>query len=152
MAHDEAPAVTLRDARPEDTPALQRIHAAGTMSSYGKVHGFLRPILEDPATPLEPADWTLVAEIDGRPAGYVAVTGHHVENLYVDPAAQGRGVGEALLRAAEARIEGEVTLRCLHDNPRARRFYERLGYSVRESQSITYHGARLAAWYMVKPR
>jgi GNAT superfamily N-acetyltransferase len=142
----------IREERPEDMSPLHRIHAAATRSSYGQVLPWLVPILEDPETPLEAVEWTLVAELAGRVVGYVAVTRRHVENLFVDPAAHGKGVGEALLRAAEARIEGPVTLRCLHVNARARRFYERQGYAVRETQEIVLHGRRLPSWFMVKER
>ncbi|UQA56119.1 GNAT family N-acetyltransferase [Polyangium aurulentum] len=144
--------LVIREAQDDDTPALQRIYAAATGSSYGRVFPWLMPIVEDPSTPLEGADWTLVAELSGSVVGYVAVTRSHVENLFVDPAVQGKGVGLALLSAAEARIEGPVTLRCLHANPRARRFYERHGFGVRESQEVVFHGEPLPAWFMVKPR
>jgi ribosomal protein S18 acetylase RimI-like enzyme len=150
----------VREARAEDWPSLHRIHAAATRSSYGQTLPWLIPILEDPETPLEDAAWTLVAEAAGRVVGYVAVTGSHVENLFVDPEAQGKGVGDALLRAAEARVqrergaEGErearVTLRCLLVNERARRFYERQGYSARETHEVVLHGRPLPAWFMVK--
>jgi ribosomal protein S18 acetylase RimI-like enzyme len=148
----------VREARAEDWPSLHRIHAAATRSSYGEILPWLMPILEDPETPLEETAWTLVAESEGRVVGYVAVTESHVENLFVDPEAQGKGVGDALLRAAEARIrrerggerEARVTLRCLHVNERARRFYERQGYSARETHEVVLHGRPLPAWFMVK--
>jgi len=137
-----------------DVPVLQRIHAAATRSSYGAVLTWLLPILEDPATPLEAAEWTLCATeaADDRAVlGYVAVTRAHIENLYIDPAAQGRGVGARLLAAVEDRVaERPITLRCLHLNPDARRFYERHGYVVARSEVIRYHGVELDAWFMSK--
>ena len=140
--------------RASDVPTVQRIHAAATKSSYGGVLTWLEPILEDPATPLEPADWTLCAVDDAdddRVLGYVAVTARHIENLYIDPSAQGRGIGAQLLAAVAERVaERPLTLRCLHVNPEARRFYERHGYAVARSETITYHGARLEAWLMSK--
>lgn len=86
----------------------------------------------------------LVAELDGVVVGYVGLhpagdlaTHAHVriiDGLGVLPAAQGRGVGEALVRAAveRARAEGaaKVTLRVLGTNPTARRLYERCGFDV----------------------
>lgn len=89
-------------------------------------------------------DGFLVAELDGVVVGYVALhpagdlASHaHVriiDGLGVLPAAQGRGVGEALVRAAveRARAEGaaKVTLRVLGTNPTARRLYERCGFAV----------------------
>lgn len=134
-----------------DVPGLQRIHASGTMSSYGAVLTWLKPIVEDPATPLEPADWTLCAVDEGRLVGYIAVTRRHIENLYVDPAAQRRHVGTQLLAAAEARVgERPLTLRCLTANPHARRFYERHGYVLAHTEVTRYHGRELEAWLMTK--
>jgi ribosomal protein S18 acetylase RimI-like enzyme len=147
-------AMKLRPMIDGDEPLLQRVHAAATQSSYGAVLTWLQPILEDPRTPLEAADWTLCAvEDDDERAvlGYVAVTRQHIENLYVDPAAQGRGVGAQLLAAVEQRVaERPITLRCLLHNPNARRFYERHGYTVARTETIRYHGVELEAWLMQK--
>jgi GNAT superfamily N-acetyltransferase len=143
----------LRDARASDEVRLRAIHLAGTMSSYGAELAWLEPILRDPATPLEAADWTIVAAEGDRVLGYAAVTARHLENLYVDPEVQGRRVGTILLAEVEARVRGRfdaVTLRCLLANPDARRFYARHGYEVRETQTIVLHGRPLPAWLMEK--
>lgn len=66
------------------------------------------------------------------------------------PAAQGKGVGEALLRAAEVRLERPATLRCLHVNARAQRLYERVGNAVRETQELALHGRRSPSWLTSK--
>lgn len=145
--------IALRDARPGDEPRLRAIHLAGTMSSYGRELAWLGPILADPATPLEAAEWTVVAADGDEVLGYAAVTARHLENLYLDPAAQGRRVGSALLAEVEARLRprfGAMTLRCLHANPGARRFYDRHGFHVVETQTIVYHGRSLPAWFMEK--
>ncbi|HET9719160.1 MAG TPA: GNAT family N-acetyltransferase [Solirubrobacteraceae bacterium] len=56
----------------------------------------------------------------------------HIHRLYVHPAAQGRGVGTALLGAATARLSRDgarsLTLWALGDDPRARVFYEHRGW------------------------
>ena len=144
----------IRDARADDQVRLHAIHHRATMSSYGRELGWLDPILADSATPLETVEWTIVAADPGSVLGYAAVTANHLENLYVDPAAQGRGVGSALLGAVETRLRDRftrVTLRCLHTNPDARRLYERQGYSVQEDQTVVLHGRPLGAWLMAKP-
>jgi GNAT superfamily N-acetyltransferase len=144
----------LRDARAADDPRLRAIHHAATMSSYGRELAWLAPILAEPSTPLEVVEWTIVACDRDELLGYAAVTASHLENLYVDPAAQGRGVGATLLAAVEGRLRprfAAVTLRCLHANPDARRFYERHGYGVVETQTIDLHGRPLPAWFMAKP-
>ncbi len=86
----------------------------------------------------------LVAEVDGRVSGYVLVhqniplaSHRHVlgiNGLAVDPSAQGRGVGRALVEAAVAeagrRGASKVSLRVLGENAGARRLYERCEFVV----------------------
>lgn len=148
----EDAAVLIRDMEPTDVRVCQRIHAAATMSSYGRVYTWLQAIVEDPATPLEDTEWNIVAELAGAVAGYASVTRRHLENLFVDPAAQGRGVGSALLREVEARIAGPgaVTLHCLRVNADARRFYERHGYAHVRDVEVRYHRRTLPAWLLEK--
>ncbi len=142
----------IRPAEGRDDQPCRAIHAAATMSSYGAVYRWLERIVCDPETPLEPCEWMLVAEIDGRVVGYAAVSGNHVENLYVDPAVQGQGVGRGLLAAVEERLVGPITLRCLLVNTRARSLYERCGFRVDHQERIDYHGRLLDAWFMIKQR
>jgi len=86
----------------------------------------------------------LVAEEDGRPAGFAFLehqtdyfTGErhaHLGMIAVAEAAEGRGVGAALLRAAEdwslARGYAKLTLNVFEGNARARRAYERAEYRI----------------------
>jgi GNAT superfamily N-acetyltransferase len=144
--------IRIRPVEPRDDARCRAIHGAATMSSYGQVHRWLEPIVCDPETPLEACEWSLVAELEGRVVGYVAVTGNHIENLFVLPDAQGHGVGRALLTAVEHRVIGPVTLRCLTANGRARSLYERCGFTVAREDEVWYHGHALAAWFMVKAR
>jgi GNAT superfamily N-acetyltransferase len=91
----------------------------------------------------DPNNALLVAELEGRVVGafqftviqHVAYRGGRVaqvENVIVDPAARGRGVGEAMMRWAidEARRRGcfRVQLTTNKVRKRAHRFYERLGF------------------------
>lgn len=146
--------IQLRDAHEHDDPRLHAIHHAATMSSYGREFAWLGPILADPSTPLEVVEWTLLAYDGDEVLGYAAVTASHLENLYIDPIAQGRRIGATLLAEVEARLRPRfevITLRCLHANPDARRFYERHGFHIAQTQTIALHGRSLAAWYMAKP-
>ncbi len=84
----------------------------------------------------------LIAEADGAPVGFVYLETHvdfftgsshaHISVLAVADAAQGHGVGQALLAAAEDWARGRgypfISLNVFTDNARARRVYERLGY------------------------
>lgn len=90
-----------------------------------------------------------VAELDGRPAGcaylvtlvdYFNQRPHaHLSVLAVTEAAEGRGVGSALLdrcaKWARERQSDRLTLSALVTNARARRLYERRGFA---GESIRY--------------
>ncbi len=75
-----------------------------------------------PAAPL----WVAV---DGtnRALGFMGLTGAHIDALFVDPAAHGRGVGRALVAHAHAQHDA-LTVDVNEQNPRAVGFYERLGF------------------------
>jgi GNAT superfamily N-acetyltransferase len=55
---------------------------------------------EPPDLPIATGD-TLVADIDGRVYGFVTIDGGEIVALYVDPTAQGAGLGTQLRAAAE---------------------------------------------------
>jgi ribosomal protein S18 acetylase RimI-like enzyme len=91
----------------------------------------------------DPDNGLFVAEVEGAVVGtfqrtiiqHVAYRGGKVaqiENVMVDPAARGRGVGLAMMRWAidEARARGcyRVQLTSNKARTRAHRFYERLGF------------------------
>jgi GNAT superfamily N-acetyltransferase len=68
----------------------------------------------------------LVAERDGRVVGVAAVEAEWLHGFYVLPELWGTGVADELHAAALDR--GVVTLWCLAENHRARRFYEKRGW------------------------
>ena len=51
-----------------------------------------------------------------------------MDQLFVEPAHQGRGIGTRLLTTALARMPPSVMLNVFEDNGPARRFYERRGF------------------------
>jgi putative acetyltransferase len=55
-----------------------------------------------------------------------------VDQLYVAPGHQGRGIGRRLLDLAKERSEGGLELWTFQVNDRARRFYERNGFAAVE--------------------
>jgi GNAT superfamily N-acetyltransferase len=69
-----------------------------------------------------------VAAQDGAPLGLLALAPGRLEHLYVDPPAQGRGVGSALLGHAKRLMPGGLTLFTHRRNRRARAFYEARGF------------------------
>jgi GNAT superfamily N-acetyltransferase len=71
-----------------------------------------------------------VADSAGRVVGFAALGDNLLEQLYVHPVAQNRGVGAALLALSKERRPGGLSLWVFQKNEGARRFYERHGFSL----------------------
>lgn len=94
----------------------------------------------------------LIAERNASPLGlslyfftfssWLGEPGIYVQDLYVDPAERGRGIGRRLLAATAASgLAGDAShmrLSVAAANQGARQFYRRLGMEHRE-QELTYH-------------
>jgi ribosomal protein S18 acetylase RimI-like enzyme len=81
--------------------------------------------------------WSLFVADDGRLAAMLAL---HVPNLYLDqlfvaPEYQGQSLGRALLAFTRRQMPQEIHLRCVRENGKAWRWYEREGF-VFEKQQI----------------
>ncbi|HYE19464.1 MAG TPA: GNAT family N-acetyltransferase [Tepidisphaeraceae bacterium] len=71
-----------------------------------------------------------VADVEGaRGVGFLSLRGDSVEQLYVDPANQNRGVGAALLGRAKE-LRERLELWAFEVNEGAIRFYRREGFRV----------------------
>jgi GNAT superfamily N-acetyltransferase len=68
-----------------------------------------------------------VAERDGRIAGFLALDGDLGTFFYVDPEAQGEGIGAALFERAQQERPQGFGFWAFQDNVKARRFYEKRG-------------------------
>jgi ribosomal protein S18 acetylase RimI-like enzyme len=81
--------------------------------------------------------WNLfVADDDGRLAAMLAL---HVPELYLDqlfvaPEYQGQSVGRALLAFTRRQMPQEIQLRCVRENEKAWRWYEREGFVFEKEQ------------------
>jgi GNAT superfamily N-acetyltransferase len=69
-----------------------------------------------------------VVEIDGRPVAFMAMNKDFIDQLYIHPDFQRRGIGEALLHFARQRSPAHLWLYTLQINVNARRFYEKNGF------------------------
>lgn len=72
--------------------------------------------------------WVRVAHDRRRPAGFIARDGVRLHALFVHPAARGQGLGQALVRDAQART-ARLEAYVLAANAPARQFYARLGFA-----------------------
>ena len=157
---DAAPAVTVRPARFEDIEALGGVTARAYAAAYPGIipDAVLEEWVADApsmwvrwreAVEERPADhparaW--VAERDGVIIGYATTTpakdewlpppegAGELTNLYIDPDAIGTGVGRALYRHAvdDLRERGfnPLVVWAFRDNPKAQRFYRRMGLAI----------------------
>ena len=62
--------------------------------------------------------------------GLLVLDGSEMDWLFVDPVAQSRGVGSALIEHAKARSPSGLTLWVFESNQRAQAFYERHGFVI----------------------
>jgi phosphinothricin acetyltransferase len=110
--------VTVRDAVPGDVPAMRDIYAHHVLNGLASFEE-VPPTVDEMRARFEAVvgggkPW-LVAEVDGRIAGYGYASAYRarsayrytLENsVYIDEAMRGRGVGSALLEALVARCRG----------------------------------------------
>ena len=125
--------IEVRRARPDEASALTDL-AMRAKASWGYDAAFMAACREELTfTPEKMAAWSVwVAETEGELAGTIALSLHdgaEVEDFFVEPAFQGRGVGTALMAEllAAARAAGARTLEVDAD-PNAEPIYARLGF------------------------
>jgi putative acetyltransferase len=135
---DLTPAAPADDAR---IAALIRTSKAVAMPWLAVVHtpeedlGWVRTVL------LAQHSVSVVKEGDDV-VGVLATSPGWVDQLYVHPDHQGRGVGRALLEAAKAASDGDLQLWTFARNSRARAFYERAGFAAEEETDGTTNEER----------
>jgi ribosomal protein S18 acetylase RimI-like enzyme len=137
--------VAVRPARPEEYPAIGALSVAA-YGNDGQLNEHYAPILADVAARAEHG--TVLAAVDqetgdllgavtfvlpGTPYAELSTDGEaEFRTLAVAPGAQGRGVGEALVRACLDRAAGlgcRAVVICTRDiAAAARRLYARLGF------------------------
>jgi putative acetyltransferase len=80
--------------------------------------------------------------------GFLLMSDGHIDMLFMDPAASGRGGGACLLREAERR--GAKSLECFRGNHAARRFYERHGWRIEREYDREFAGKSRSFVFYVK--
>jgi GNAT superfamily N-acetyltransferase len=118
-------------ATPEDAAELAAIHTAARReampylpvlhTAQETIEWFRRRMAESPD-----AFW--IVQASHLILGYYALIGVELEDLYVRPGHQGRGVGSALLQQAKALSPRRLELWTFERNTLARAFYEARGF------------------------
>jgi ribosomal protein S18 acetylase RimI-like enzyme len=140
----------IRRYRPEDLDAVVDLwHRSWTTALPGLRHPhpieawhrrFREEISQEQAVWV--AELACPEERGGRLAGFLAMFEQrgYVDQLYVEPALQGRGIGTALLAQARAASPDGLSLHALQANVAARAFYERHGFTVGETGTNRING------------
>lgn len=151
--------LAIRPATPADAPALLRLFRRAVRIGAAGAYTIAQRRAWAPGR-IGPKGWrvrqnrmtTLVAEIDGRIAGFTEFRGDgHVHMLHVDPAFARRGVARALLAAGDAALDARGAVRRSTWASRGSRpVFERAGYRATGSILAPRRGQRLISFRMVR--
>jgi ribosomal protein S18 acetylase RimI-like enzyme len=129
--------MTLRGALPENAPTIAEIlgHVPEVTVAPSEIPELIEARHEDSfrTRAAQRVNDTTVALVQGQIAGFVMVVDNEVEQVYVSALHRGEGEADKLMADAERRIKdagySTVWLAVVEGNARARRFYERRGWS-----------------------
>ena len=163
--------VVIRDAERRDIPDLIRVHVDSWRVAYRGLidDSYLdSSLLEEQRTTMwnawtwadRPGQQVFVGEADGRVVGFGFVGPERLEAegtfsglgevyaFYLHPDAWGSGLATPLMERCHAHLRdggfSDAVLWVLRDNPRARRFYEKMGWSTTGKES-SFTGPQTAA-------
>jgi putative acetyltransferase len=96
---------------------------------------------------------TIVATIEGAPAGFISVKGgDHIDKLYVHPSVARKGVGTTLCDAVERLAVARGATNLMVDaSDTARPLFEKRGFTARYRQTIELGAEWLGNTHMEKP-
>ncbi len=90
-----------------------------------------------------------VAEVDGRPAGFIGLIDSFIGGLFVDPQIHGAGIGRGLIEHAAERL-GRLEVSVYADNGDAVEFYRRRGFVETGRQETDDEGLPFAVIHMAR--
>ena len=125
--------VTFRAATDADRQLVLRLEEEGMRAYAQALWGNWQPSATTASLDLAGHDMITIGE---ETVGVIQTKDHgqsiQVAKLYIAPDARGMGFGAAAIWQKVGTEDRPVWLNVLTTNPDARRFYERLGFSVRE--------------------
>jgi ribosomal protein S18 acetylase RimI-like enzyme len=127
------PQLTFRPLETKDVAAISLVHHRACLIAYRFMNwGYpLDEVVRWYSGKFAEWTWTLAALDADVMAGFIALTDRHIDQLYVDPSLQRRGIGSMLLDTALKGVSGQVTLDVFERNASARAFYEKHGFQAR---------------------
>lgn len=138
----------IRPARPDEHDDVARVWMESWVSTgLAEASNFLLANLRARVAREIDDGWNLfVADDEGRLAAMLALQprDNYLDQLFVAPGDQGRGLGRRLLAFTRKRLPDEIWLRCVRENEKAWRWYECEGF-VYEKEAVA-----LATGFMMK--
>ncbi len=129
----------IRPARPDEYDEVGRIWMDSWVSTgLGEASNFLLANLRARIRKEIEDGWSLyVADDSGAIAAMLALhlPKGYLDMLFVAPECQGRSVGRQLLAFTRTQLPDEIRLRCVRENEKAWRWYEREGF-VFEKEAV----------------
>lgn len=124
--------LTFERGTEDDAGALSQLYLSARRAAHG-----IPPLIHDDesvnawmACHVLAATEVWIARLagDATSVGFLAIEGHQLDQLYVDPDLTGRGIGSSLLSLAKKKRPDGLSLWTFTANAGARRFYERHGF------------------------
>jgi ribosomal protein S18 acetylase RimI-like enzyme len=147
------PTPMIRAARPDETDEIARVWMESWVSTgLDSASDFLLNALRA-RVPREIANgWSLYVAADGgRIAAMLALrlADGYLDQLFVAPGYQGQGLGKRLLAFTREQLPDEIWLRCVRENEKAWRWYEREGF-VFEKEAVEFNTGFTMKYYRWK--
>jgi ribosomal protein S18 acetylase RimI-like enzyme len=135
---------TIRPALAEEYDEVARVWMDSWVSTgLAEASGFLLANLRARIRQEIEKGWSLfVADGGGELAAMLALNlpERYLDQLFVAPEHQGRSVGRRLLAFTRTQMPDEIVLRCVRENEKAWRWYEREGFVFEKEQVEPMNG------------
>ena len=136
---------SCRRADADDARAVADLLIRSRKAAAGAIPASVHPDAETyewvSAVVLPEREVWLTEDAGGRPRAVLVLDGGLVDQLYVDPACTGMGLGSRLIELAKARRPDGLQLWTFVTNTGAQRFYRRHGFAAAETSSDNEEGA-----------
>jgi ribosomal protein S18 acetylase RimI-like enzyme len=130
--------IMIRPARPDEYDAVARVWMESWVSTgLEEASNFLLAKLRARVPQEVEKGWSLfVADDNGTIAAMLALhlSKFYLDQLFVAPDFQGKSLGRRLLAYSRAQMPNEIHLRCVRENEKAWRWYEREGFVFEKEQ------------------